>query len=155
MIMPENKKLPNLFRDFGGIKDYTPILCLDFDGVLHSYASGWHGAKCIPDPPVTGAIEWLQDLLGCPEGLGIGPRYLDFRVAIYSSRSRYWGGRKAMKKWLIDNGLTAGEVELIDFPLMKPAAFLQLDDRALTFTGVFPTVEEMKAFVPWNKKPRI
>jgi hypothetical protein len=25
-----------------------PILCLDFDGVLHSYSSGWKGADVIP-----------------------------------------------------------------------------------------------------------
>jgi hypothetical protein len=31
-----------------------PILCLDFDGVLHSYTSGWKGAAVIPDPPVPG-----------------------------------------------------------------------------------------------------
>ena len=127
-------------------------LCLDFDGVLHSYSSGWKGAKNIPDPPVDGAIEWVRSLLGCPENVGIGPRYLDFRLAIYSSRSRYFGGRRAMKRWLEKWGLDKYEIELIDFPLMKPAAFLQLDDRAITFIGVFPTVEEMKSFVPWNKK---
>lgn len=128
------------------------ILCLDFDGVLHSYTSGWKGAKSIPDKPVEGAIEWIRSLLGCPENEGIGPRYLDFKVCIYSSRSRYWGGRKAIKKWLIKHGLTKYEVELISFPLMKPAAFLQIDDRAICFTGKFPTSKEMLSFKPWNKK---
>ena len=26
-----------------------PILCLDFDGVIHRYDSGWKGADVIPD----------------------------------------------------------------------------------------------------------
>lgn len=138
--------------DFAGIKNYIPILCIDFDGVLHSYVSGWKGARNIPDPPVDGAIEWIRSMLGFPENEGIGPRYLDFRLAIYSSRSRYFGGRSAMKRWLIKNGLTKYEVELIDFPLMKPAAFLQIDDRAITFTGIFPDPKELLKFKPWNKE---
>ena len=36
-----------------------PILCLDFDGVLHSYTSGWLGADVIPDPPVPGYAQFL------------------------------------------------------------------------------------------------
>ena len=36
-----------------------PTLCVDFDGVIHSYISGWKGADVIPDPPVPGAIEAL------------------------------------------------------------------------------------------------
>ena len=38
-----------------------PILALDFDGVLHSYTSGWQGADVISDPPVPGAIEFLME----------------------------------------------------------------------------------------------
>ncbi len=133
------------------MKKREPILCLDFDGVIHRYDSGWQGPRNIPDPPVEGAIEWIRSLLGCPENVGIGPRYLDFRVAIYSSRSRYLFARGAMKRWLIKHGLTKYEVELISFPLMKPPAFLQIDDRAMTFKGTFPSVEEMKEFKPWNK----
>ena len=65
-----------------------PILCLDFDGVIHSYTSGWKGPRTIPDDPVPGAIDFLVEALQ------------HFRVAIYSSRSHYWFGRRAMKKWL-------------------------------------------------------
>lgn len=128
------------------------ILCLDFDGVLHSYSSGWKGPRKISDPPVEGAIDWLQSLLGCPGYFGLGAKYLDFKIAIFSSRSRYIGGRRAMKKWLVRYGLDPNYLELIDFPTRKPPAFLQIDDRAITFKGVFPTVEEMKSFKPWNKK---
>lgn len=138
-------------------KTMVPILCLDFDGVIHSYSSGWKGARNIPDPPVKGAIQWLRSLLSDPECVcTMSSRYLDFDVQIYSSRSRYFGGRKAIKKWLSKEFEKIGEppqlVELIKFPLMKPPAFLQIDDRALTFTGIFPSVKEMKSFTPWNKK---
>lgn len=129
-----------------------PIICVDFDGVLHSYTSGWKGPRCIPDAPVAGAIEWLVSMTG--PGENVAPMAYDIRVqlAIYSSRSRYIGGRRAMKKWLMKHGMTKYQIEEMQFPLMKPPAHYQLDDRAVTFTGTFPTVAEMLAFQPWNKK---
>jgi hypothetical protein len=36
-----------------------PILCVDFDGVIHSYSSGWQGADIVNDPPTPGALAWL------------------------------------------------------------------------------------------------
>ena len=33
-----------------------PIVVLDFDGVIHSYKSGWKGADVIPDEPVPGPV---------------------------------------------------------------------------------------------------
>lgn len=68
-----------------------PILLVDFDGVIHSYNSGWKGARVIPDPPVPGALQFLADAQKA------------FRVMIYSSRSRQWGGKWAMKQWLFAN----------------------------------------------------
>lgn len=65
-----------------------PILCLDFDGVLHSYVSGWKGARNIPDPPTDGALKFIVNSLD------------HFTIAIYSSRSHQWVGRRAMKRWL-------------------------------------------------------
>lgn len=69
-------------------KPTKPILCIDFDGVLHSYTSGWQGASQIPDPPVPGAVEFLLEARQ------------KFTVAIFSSRSHQWGGKRAMKRWL-------------------------------------------------------
>jgi len=134
----------------------TPILSIDFDGVLHSYKSGWQGAGNIPDPPVDGAIPWLRSLLSDPECVcAMAPRYLDFDVRIFSSRSRFIGGRRAIKKWLLKEFEAIGEpgqcVELLKFPLWKPPSFLHIDDRAWQFRGCFPSVDEMKAFRPWNR----
>lgn len=137
------------------MKRTNPIICVDFDGVLHSYTSGWKGATVIPDEPVPGAIQWLETHLPVPESLcAIAPEYVGPEVVIYSSRSRQWGGIRAMKKWLLKHGLHAGYIRegILKFPTKKPAAYLTIDDRAICFTGNFPTTEEMMAFKPWNKK---
>jgi len=138
--------------------EHAPILCLDFDGVLHSYTSGWKGARVIPDGPMPGAIDWLRSLLTDAECVcAMAPRYDRFDVQIYSSRSRYWGGRRAMRNWLAYQFVQAGYyrqlVELLKFPKAKPPAFLTIDDRAMCFTGEFPTVDEMQAFKPFRIQP--
>ena len=65
------------------------ILCLGFDGVIHSYKSGWQGAMTIPDPPVPGALKFIVKATE------------HFEVMIYSSRSNQLGGIRAMKRYLI------------------------------------------------------
>lgn len=52
-------------------------ILVDFDGVIHSYRSGWKGLDVIPDPPVENAIKWLETICGDER----------FEVSIYSSRS--------------------------------------------------------------------
>ncbi len=126
-----------------------PILCLDFDGVLHSYTSGWQGAAVIPDPPVPGAIDFLYEAIQ------------HFDVCIYSSRSHQEGGIDAMVEWLsIHDKLWRAQQKpapnlllwaYVRFPDVKPAAFVTIDDRAITFTGVWPPMALLLAFKPWNK----
>jgi hypothetical protein len=128
-----------------------PIICLDFDGVIHSYISGWQGARSIPDPPVEGALEFMAQALR-----------LGYDVVIHSSRARYWGGIRAMRQWLrsvsgsmwYEGGFDVG-LEDVRFTRWKPAAIVTLDDRAVRFDGTFPKPQELVALKPWNKMGRI
>lgn len=132
----------------------NPIICVDFDGVIHSYKSGWQGVDIIPDEPVEGAIEWIIEHLPVPEAVcAMAAEYKGPEVQIYSSRSKSWRGRRAMKKWLIKHGLHSSYISdgILKFPTKKPAAFLTIDDRAICFSGTFPTKQEMLQFKPWNK----
>lgn len=131
----------------------NPIICVDFDGVIHSYTSGWKGVDIIPDPPVPGAIEWIMLHLPVPDAMGMSEEYRGPEVVIYSARSKEPKGIKAMKEWLILHGMHKAYFydDILKFPTQKPAAFLTLDDRAICFDGRFPTSSEMLAFTPWNK----
>jgi len=119
------------------------ILSIDFDGVIHSYISGWQGEDKVKDEPVPGAIRWLANLIDSKM----------FEICIFSSRSKYETGREAMKDWLrgafIEEGLADTYVNVIQFPSSKPPAYLTLDDRAITFKGEFPTIRDIRAFEPW------
>ncbi len=128
-----------------------PILCMDFDGVIHSYTSGWQGADVIPDPPVKGALEFLEK----------ATEY--FEVHIFSSRSHQAGGIEAMENWLWKQvtGEDYGPDETIVVPVwvlkikwsfVKPAAFLSIDDRGYCFTREFPDPKALLEFKPWHKK---
>lgn len=129
------------------------IICLDFDGVVHSYVSGWKGPRCIPDPPVAGAFSFMLDALG--QG---------FDVVIHSSRARYFGGITAMRRWMrchagihqwYESGAGPGfpytGLESVRFVRFKPPALVTIDDRAIRFDGKFPTPAEALAIPVWNK----
>lgn len=117
-----------------------PILCLDFDGVIHSYTSGWRGADVIPDPPVDGAFDFIAEA------------QQHFRVMIFSSRSGQPGGILAMQRWLTTHGLPEPVWLALEFPTEKPPATVTIDDRAIQFTGKWPDMDDLIGFEPWNKR---
>ena len=118
-----------------------PILCVDFDGVIHSYTSGWQGPLLIADPVTPGFFEWLDE----------AAQY--FKIVIYSSRSKHLGGPDAMAAWLEEQrSVAAGKSPLpVEFAHEKPTAFLTLDDRCICFDGHWPDPQVMLQFKPWNK----
>lgn len=130
-----------------------PILSMDFDGVIHSYTSGWTSADHVADPPVPGAIDFLRRASE------------HFTVAVYSSRSHQTGGLNAMQQWLaehvhnVKNYPESKPGEMIDvtwfskiiWATSKPSAMLSIDDRAITFTGAWPDMRDLLDFRPWNK----
>lgn len=111
-------------------------IAVDFDGVIHSYTSGWAGADVIPDPPVPGAIDWLNEISK------------KFKVIIFTTRGKTAEGRKAVEVWLDRHGFRAVEITA-----EKPPALIYLDDRAVRFDGQnFPTGDQIhRELVPWNR----
>lgn len=125
------------------------IICLDFDGVVHSYTSGWKGPRTIPDPPVAGAMDFMSQALAN-----------GFDVVIHSSRARYIGGIWAMRRWLrkhAGNQWDTMGASLCDvrFTRWKPPAFLTIDDRAMRFTGKWPDDSVLESFRPWYEKDQV
>lgn len=128
-----------------------PILCVDWDGVIHSYTSGWKGAAVIPDPPVPGAMRWLFDASRL------------FTVTIYSSRSKEPEAISAMRHYLHHHASRNGELAKLEvdtlmravkFATEKPSAFLTIDDRAICFDGDWSKLDpgRLLQFKPWYQR---
>lgn len=164
-------------------KPRVKTLVLDFDNVIHSYVSGWKGVDVIPDPPHKGAMEFVTRMLAqydvaimsSRSGTEVGR----FAMAKWFVRN---GFRADMINWrdcqdqqpaadlVIDDGTPEGLARrfndmpadmrpprLLTFPWSKPAAWLSIDDRAVTFNGKWPSVEFIEKFKPWDvrdRKPR-
>lgn len=129
---PERPEVP--------VRKRKKTLVVDFDGVIHAYASGWKGATVIPDPPVPGALRFLEEASE------------RFEVAVFSSRSPEEGGIEAMKRWLLEAGLPEAVLARLLFPRHKPPAHVYLDDRGWRFEGTFPDLDALEAFEPWHKR---
>jgi hypothetical protein len=134
-----------------------PILCLDFDGVIHSYHLGWKDGK-IYGQVTRGFWEWAEKA------------QQHFQLVIYSSRCANPGGQAEMASWMANECKKWRErvayyesrtPPLIDFQFAseKPKAFLQIDDRAIQFQGEWNSSEldpeHLLRFKPWNTSPDI
>ena len=101
-----------------GVERSLKTVCLDFDGVIHSYRSGWKGEGIIPDPPIHRVREAIVRLRK------------SFRVVVHSARTRSEEGCQAISDWLAKH-----DIEVDEVCMHKPPAFVYVDDRAIPFTG--------------------
>jgi hypothetical protein len=108
----------------------------DFDGVIHSYKSRWTGTAIIPDPPVEGIREAIEEIRK------------HYKVVVVSSRCYQEGGIEAIRKWLKNYDIIVDDVTD-----EKPPAVVIIDDRAITFDGnTVGLLNKIKEFKPWNKQ---
>lgn len=127
-----------------------PILCLDFDGVIHSYERGWQGGE-IYGNITRGFWEWAEEANKL------------FRLVIYSSRSKDPKQIIEMQAWMIKERTKwretvayyegrEGSIVEFEFAHEKPAAFLTIDDRAIQFNGDWSSLppDMLRQFQPWN-----
>ena len=122
---------------------YKPTLCLDFDGVIHSYERGWQDGV-IYGSLTPGFIAWALKA------------HQHFQLVIYSSRS---ADPAPMVDWLraqLADRSMPWEIDrfmqMFTFANQKPAAFLTIDDRAIKFEGRWDWLEpeNLLEFKPWN-----
>lgn len=110
----------------------------DFDGVVHSYTSGWQGDTVISDPPVPGIRVLFKRLQAA-----------GYTVCIVSSRSSYPAGRAAMWQWCQKHNIPVNEI-----CATKPPARCYVDDRAIRFDGTTDGLFEIiDHFEPWWNEP--
>lgn len=110
----------------------------DFDGVIHSYTSGWQGTDIVADPPVPGIKEALQKI-----------HEAGYEVVVVSTRCESRAGIDAICDFLRSNDM----LEYVDKICKgKPPAIVYIDDRAICFDGHPETLlDKIKSFKPWNK----
>jgi hypothetical protein len=124
-----------------------PILCIDFDGVVHRYSKGWQDGK-IYDDVTDGFFEWAADA------------QQHFKLVIYSSRSKDPEQRTLMamwlheqrNKWIAAHGPADVDLIEIEFASEKPPAWLTIDDRCIKFEGRWDWLRSdiLRRFKPWN-----
>ena len=130
--------------------EIKPILCLDFDGVIHSYEKGWQGGV-IYGSVTPGFWEWAEQAAKL------------FKLVVYSSRSKDSEGVAAMSSWLIEErkkwraaggAHTVNDALSFEFANEKPPAFLTIDDRAIQFDGRWDSLDpaELRNFKPWMNR---
>jgi hypothetical protein len=114
-------------------------IVFDFDGVIHSYTSGWQGISVIQDPVVPDIREAINYL-----------RMDGYEVIVVSTRCARPDGKLAVIRYLIDNHIVVDDVVAY-----KPPAICYIDDRAICFDGdALGLISKIRKFKPWYQRAK-
>lgn len=109
----------------------------DFDGVIHSYKSGWMGITEIPDEPVEGIKEAIAEI-----------KNAGYEIVVVSTRCENYYGQIAITEYLQKHGIEVDKVMK-----EKPPAIVYIDDRAICFDGKSDNLlETINNFKPWYQR---
>lgn len=123
-------------------------IAVDFDGVINSYVSGWTGKTDLPDLPVPGAFQWLEEI---SKSYGIIIHTARFEKLSDSNHKVIL----ALDAWFRKHGLSEDVLRDLQYwtDPGKPKAVMYVDDRAYRFVGDnFPSVDVIANLRPWGEK---
>ncbi len=111
-------------------------IVFDFDGVIHSYVSGWQGVTVIPDAPIEETVATIKRL-----------REEGYWVAVVSTRCADPYGMKAVRVYLKKHQIKVDKV-----CAEKPPALVYVDDRAVCFRPGTDLYNQIINFKPWREE---
>ncbi len=111
-------------------------IVFDFDGVIHSYSSGWQGVTVIPDAPIEETVETIKRL-----------RKEDYEIVVVSTRCANLEGMLAVRQYLKHH-----KIEVDRVCSEKPPALVYVDDRAVCFRPGTDLYNQIINFKPWREK---
>lgn len=119
-----------------GFSDDAKNLCIDFDGVIHSYDKGYHDGTCYGDP-LPGSLEALRVLSK------------KYRIVIFTAKAKPsrplvngMTGIELVEAWLVRYGVRDCVAEIT---AEKPRAFLYIDDNGYRFINWAGTLDFIRS----------
>lgn len=121
-------------------------VAVDFNGVVHDHTDGAMGFCGLRSPEVPGAVQWLKDISEELDVFLISASFV--RQPAIEAAKAWLQSRGIPREWMMPAN---SEQPRITITPWKAPCLMFIDDRGFQFRGEFPSLEQIKAFRPWNR----